>query len=149
MLKDAGTYVDKFALNYGMKDQNPVDHVTFYNRNNDTEGRKKKRNAISNMTPKCFQEFYVRLYVKNKNENVISLARTAFDSWVEDKFNMGSANLIVPSTPNSPSRSSGRPRKRSRSSSSSSSNSSANAKFSSATIAIRELTSIEEEEMEE
>ena len=64
MLVQAGAYIDKFSLNYGMKDKNPIDHVTFYNRNNDTEGRKKKRNTVSHLTPKSFQEFYVRLYVK-------------------------------------------------------------------------------------
>ena len=141
VLVSAGAYIDKFALSYGMKDKNPVDHVTFYNRNNATQGRKKKRNTVSSMTPRCFQEFYVRLYLKETNEDARSLARTAFDAWVESKFHSDASSLIIPSTPNSPSISTDRPKKRARPSSSSSSSS-----YSKASMAIRELTSIDEEE---
>jgi HD superfamily phosphohydrolase len=166
LLKNAGIYIDKFSLNYGMGDQNPVDHVTFYNRNNATEGRQKKRNTISNLTPRLFREYYIRVYIKDSSNNLaIIAARNAFDSWVEKKFHTKDS-LIVPSTPNSPARSTERPKKRQRSrsgssnmgkmsitgspsSSSSSSSDGSNTYFKKVNIAMKELDSIHEEENEQ
>ena len=141
LLCEAGLYIDKFSLNYGMKDKNPVDHVTFYNRNNATEGRQRKRNTVSNFTPRSFQEFYIRIYIKDSSNNAAATAaREAFDTWVETTFH--SSSLIVPSTPNSPARSTERPKKRQRSNSEMSSSTG----YSKASIAIRKLGTVEEED---
>ncbi|KAH8095528.1 dGTPase [Aureococcus anophagefferens] len=90
-------YVDKFAINYGMKDKNPVDSVCFYLREDDTEGRRLRRDQVSCMVPNQFVEYYVRLYVRENVPELKRAAKAALLDWERDYLGRSSDSAIAPS----------------------------------------------------
>jgi len=90
-------YVDKFSINYGMKDKNPVDSVCFYLREDDTEGRRLRRDQVSCMVPNQFVEYYVRLYVRENLPELKRAAKAALLDWERDYLGRSSDSAIAPS----------------------------------------------------
>ena len=101
ILEEAGAYVDKFSLNYGMKWRNPVDEVLFYRRDDATEGVYKRKEHMSHLAPNKFQEFYVRLYLRSRDQLAHDAARRVFKRWCAQKFQNGEtesvSSMIAPS----------------------------------------------------
>lgn len=84
-------YLDEVRINYGMGKENPVDHVLFFLRNDCNQGRHLKQSQISCFIPTHFQETYVRMYCRSRNEDVRKCARDAFDAFCED---IGNASAV-------------------------------------------------------
>ncbi|KAG0714997.1 Deoxynucleoside triphosphate triphosphohydrolase SAMHD1 [Chionoecetes opilio] len=63
-------------LNYGMKDQNPVELVYFYNKNSPTKGKKIKKEE-STMLPERFQEKIFRVLCRSSKEDKFKQAQEA------------------------------------------------------------------------
>ncbi|RGB40297.1 hypothetical protein C1646_637176 [Rhizophagus diaphanus] len=61
--------VDIFKLNYGNKDENPIDKVEFYDKKNLNDVFKLKESQVSYLTPKQFEELTVKK--SNKLGNVL------------------------------------------------------------------------------
>jgi hypothetical protein len=105
VLEEAEAYVDKFSLNYGMKWRNPVDKVLFYRRDKATEGVYKRKEHMSHLAPNKFQEFYVRLYLRSRNQEAHDGARSVFNAWCARKFvqddgensDAGVSSMVAPS----------------------------------------------------
>ena len=64
-------FTDKVVINYGMGNMNPVDHVLFFLRSDDSEGRHLDRSQVSCFIPQIFEEVYVRLYCKDRDPRLV------------------------------------------------------------------------------
>ena len=90
-------YVDTFSVNYGMKDQNPVDRVRFYLRNDEQVGRRLTKDQVSCLVPQHFSEQYVRLYVREDDDGLVHCARQALERWELKAFEGRTESAIAPS----------------------------------------------------
>ncbi|XP_068172529.1 deoxynucleoside triphosphate triphosphohydrolase SAMHD1-like [Antennarius striatus] len=59
--------VDVVDMDYGMKDQNPVDKMYFYDKEKKTEADKKDKRKVSKLLPDKFSEQLIRVYYKKTN----------------------------------------------------------------------------------
>jgi hypothetical protein len=62
-----------------MKDCDPVRHCKFYQSGNPTPFYIESKNSVSMLIPECFEERYIRLYVRNKDH--LEAAYIAFKNW--------------------------------------------------------------------
>ena len=78
--------VDIISINFGMKGKDPVQSVQAYGK--DGTPYQLKESDISEMLPKCFQEKFVRVYVRESKHEQVAAAK--FLIWCENK------NLEIP-----------------------------------------------------
>ncbi|CAB5191198.1 unnamed protein product [Rhizophagus irregularis] len=60
--------VDIFNLNYGNKDENPIDNVEFYDKNQPNDVFKLEESQVSYLTPKQYDELYIRIFTRNRRK---------------------------------------------------------------------------------
>ncbi|CAG8620082.1 27674_t:CDS:2, partial [Dentiscutata erythropus] len=61
--------IEQLGLNYGKKDQNPVEKVTFYDKRKDNDKPFKiTRDELSYLVPETFEEVVLRVFVRTYNE---------------------------------------------------------------------------------
>ncbi|POG63503.1 uncharacterized protein OCT59_023760 [Rhizophagus irregularis] len=60
--------VDIFNLNYGNKDENPIDNVEFYDKNQPNDVFKLEESQVSYLTPKQYEELYIRIFTRNRRK---------------------------------------------------------------------------------
>eukprot|EP01050_Picozoa_sp_SAG11_P018498 SAG11_NODE_2804_length_2953_cov_4.938683_1_plen_375_part_00 len=87
--------VDIVKINYGKGEQNPVDSVVFYGRDDVSVGTTIGAEQVSAMIPHVFQERYLRLYSRVRDKRIKRLARRAFDAY-RGKLPTGSLNVPTP-----------------------------------------------------
>ncbi|XP_074500272.1 deoxynucleoside triphosphate triphosphohydrolase SAMHD1-like [Sebastes fasciatus] len=56
------------TMDYGMKDENPIDKMRFYNKEDDKKAFKIPENRKSKLYPKCFSETLIRFYCKKTDD---------------------------------------------------------------------------------
>ncbi|CAG8711164.1 4942_t:CDS:10 [Dentiscutata erythropus] len=79
--KDHKKFVTKWLeLNYGRGDKNPVEKVTFYDKNNRNETFKIAREDIGYLVPEQFEEIVLRIFVRESNEEQIQLIKDSFEN---------------------------------------------------------------------
>ena len=69
--------LDTVKISYGKGGLDPVRHVGFVGKYQRRASRISESKRASHMTPSCFEERYVRVYVKNK-----AMRRLVLDAWV-------------------------------------------------------------------
>jgi len=91
-LSESDVIVHDLKTNYAMKDRNPVDYCKFY-----SSGSKDpfylEKDSVSLLIPDKFQERFIRLYVRDKDN--LEPARIAFANWVRSLQNTGATPQSV------------------------------------------------------
>ncbi|RIA96134.1 hypothetical protein C1645_815822 [Glomus cerebriforme] len=67
-LKIDDVIVHRLTLNYGMKDENPVDHVKFYDKYTPNKVFKLERSQVSYLVPEQFEELNIRIFTKDREK---------------------------------------------------------------------------------
>lgn len=68
-------------FDYGMKDENPIDHVRFYEKGNLDCAVKVRKDQVSQMLPETFAENHLRLYCKKRDPELIKKGQRCFAAW--------------------------------------------------------------------
>uniref|UniRef100_A0A8B9TM52 Deoxynucleoside triphosphate triphosphohydrolase SAMHD1 n=1 Tax=Anas platyrhynchos TaxID=8839 RepID=A0A8B9TM52_ANAPL len=80
-LKAEDFIVDVISMDYGMKDQNPIDNVLFYCKADPSKAVKISKEQVSRLLPRIFAEQLIRVYCKNLDPNIVSAAKQYFVQW--------------------------------------------------------------------
>ncbi|KAF4788676.1 Deoxynucleoside triphosphate triphosphohydrolase SAMHD1 [Turdus rufiventris] len=80
-LKAENFIVDVVSMDYGMKEQNPIDKVHFYCKADPSKAVKITKEQVSRLLPIIFMEQVVRVYYKSQDPNIISAAKQYFVQW--------------------------------------------------------------------
>ncbi|XP_040186538.1 deoxynucleoside triphosphate triphosphohydrolase SAMHD1-like isoform X2 [Rana temporaria] len=75
--------VDVIDLNYGMKDQDPINNVRFYRKLNPDMAIKITQGQVSLLLPTQFEEQIIRVYCKKTDENILEAAKESFEQWCQ------------------------------------------------------------------
>ncbi|XP_061162756.1 deoxynucleoside triphosphate triphosphohydrolase SAMHD1-like [Saccostrea echinata] len=87
-------------LDYGMKDENPIDHVRFYNKKDPAEPIQVRKNEVSDLLPERFAEQLIRFYSKKRDDESVKQATQAFNVWSKKhQCSVGANNLLPYMTP--------------------------------------------------
>ncbi|XP_030279053.1 deoxynucleoside triphosphate triphosphohydrolase SAMHD1-like [Sparus aurata] len=73
-----------FVLDYGMKNENPVDHIHFYSKGKPDEAFKLPKEEVSRLLPTNFSEKIIRFYCKKTDETSLKAANDHFDRWYKN-----------------------------------------------------------------
>lgn len=76
--------IDIVNLNYGKKDENPIDHVCFYKKNDPDKAEKRKKSEVSGLLPTKFDEQQIRFYCKKNDPKSLTEAFTALQDWCKE-----------------------------------------------------------------
>ncbi|CAG8757920.1 3041_t:CDS:2, partial [Racocetra fulgida] len=60
--------IDQPGLDYGEGGENPVEKITFYDKKENNEQFKLKRDQLSYLVPEQFEELVLRVFVRTNNE---------------------------------------------------------------------------------
>uniref|UniRef100_A0A8C5U4D1 Deoxynucleoside triphosphate triphosphohydrolase SAMHD1 n=1 Tax=Malurus cyaneus samueli TaxID=2593467 RepID=A0A8C5U4D1_9PASS len=86
-LKAENFIVDVINMDYGMKDQNPIDQVHFYCKADPSKAVNISKEQVSKFLPIIFMEQVVRVYYKSQDPYIISCAKQYFVQWcMENDF---------------------------------------------------------------
>ncbi|XP_074409573.1 deoxynucleoside triphosphate triphosphohydrolase SAMHD1 isoform X3 [Zonotrichia albicollis] len=80
-LKAENFIVDVISMDYGMKEQNPIDKVHFYCKADPSKAVKISKEQVSKLLPIIFMEQVVRVYYKSQDPHIISAAKQYFIQW--------------------------------------------------------------------
>ncbi|XP_072168740.1 deoxynucleoside triphosphate triphosphohydrolase SAMHD1-like [Diadema setosum] len=72
-------------LDYGMGNQNPVDYVRFYSKEDPSKAIMIRKGQVSQMLPENFVDRYIRLYCKHRDAESLQKAERCFYKWCEDQ----------------------------------------------------------------
>lgn len=73
--------VDIIQLDFGMKSENPIDHVRFYEKGKSDVAQRIRKTQVSQMLPETFAEQHVRIYSRKRDEMTVYSIRRAFRKW--------------------------------------------------------------------
>ncbi|XP_042742571.1 deoxynucleoside triphosphate triphosphohydrolase SAMHD1 [Lagopus leucura] len=73
--------VDVVNMDYGMKDQNPIDNVLFYCKADPSKAIKISKEQVSRLLPGTFSEQVIRVYCKHQDPVIVSAAKQYFVQW--------------------------------------------------------------------
>ncbi|XP_074867790.1 deoxynucleoside triphosphate triphosphohydrolase SAMHD1 isoform X2 [Carettochelys insculpta] len=68
-------------MDYGMKEQNPIDKVRFYCKSDPSQAVKISKDQVSRLLPETFAEQLIRVYCKKKDEKSLDAATKYFIQW--------------------------------------------------------------------
>ncbi|NWZ87703.1 SAMH1 triphosphohydrolase, partial [Poecile atricapillus] len=86
-LKAENFIVDVISMDYGMKEQNPIDKVHFYCKADPSKAVNISKDQVSKLLPIIFMEQVVRVYYKSQDPRIISAAKQYFVQWcMENDF---------------------------------------------------------------
>jgi len=94
-LAEGDVYVEIVRINYGMKDQNPVDKVNFYNPKDGGAVGPIPGSKVSCLIPHVFEERYVRCYARRKEKQ--EAAAQAFQRWATRVAGVDPLSPLTPS----------------------------------------------------
>ncbi|KAJ8408047.1 hypothetical protein AAFF_G00262750 [Aldrovandia affinis] len=77
--------VNIINMDYGMKEKNPINNVSFYCKNDPTKAIKIRKNQVSQLLPEKFAEQLIRVYCKRTDEKSIEAAKKYFVQWCINK----------------------------------------------------------------
>lgn len=84
-LKAEDFVVDVINMDYGMKEQNPIDNVLFYCKADPSKAVKISKEQVSKLLPRTFAEQVIRVYYKSQDPIVLSAAKQYFIQWCMEK----------------------------------------------------------------
>lgn len=87
--------IQENKINYSMKNDNPLDHVHFYDYIESNEKRKLRPEQISSMMVHSFEEKRLRVYSRNSDYKHVNALHEAFEVWLNKTF----GKQAVTSTP--------------------------------------------------
>ena len=67
--------VDVVTFDYGKKEENPIDHMSFYSKDQPTRAVKVRKDQVSEMLPHKFKEQSVRVYCKLPDKRSLEAAQ--------------------------------------------------------------------------
>ncbi|NXJ06973.1 SAMH1 triphosphohydrolase, partial [Odontophorus gujanensis] len=73
--------VDVVNMDYGMKDQNPIDNVLFYCKADPSKAIKISKEQVSRLLPGTFSEQVIRVYCRHQDQVIVSAAKQYFVQW--------------------------------------------------------------------
>uniref|UniRef100_A0AAQ5ZGY5 Deoxynucleoside triphosphate triphosphohydrolase SAMHD1 n=1 Tax=Amphiprion ocellaris TaxID=80972 RepID=A0AAQ5ZGY5_AMPOC len=73
------------VMDYGMKEQNPINNVRFYCKNDLTKAIQIRKNQVSKLLPEQFAEQLIRVYCKKRDEKSLEAAKKHFVQWCMDR----------------------------------------------------------------
>lgn len=83
--KEDDVIVDILTLNYGNKEENPIDNVRFYDKNDmKKEVFKLKRSQVSYLVPEQFEELNIRIFTRDRNK--INQIRKSFIELLKEEY---------------------------------------------------------------
>ncbi|XP_046707250.1 deoxynucleoside triphosphate triphosphohydrolase SAMHD1-like isoform X1 [Silurus meridionalis] len=89
--------VTVFGIDYGKKEENPIDSVYFYRKNNPNIAFRIPKEKVSKMLPGIFSEQHIRVYCKQRDEEKVEAAKKYFKQWcVKKGFTPQDAEMQVP-----------------------------------------------------
>jgi HD superfamily phosphohydrolase len=94
-LNAADIIIQENKINYSMKDDNPLDHVHFYDYLESNEKRKLRPEQMSSMMMHDFEEKRLRVYSRNSDVRYVHAVHEAFEGWLRKMFGSGA----ITSTP--------------------------------------------------
>uniref|UniRef100_A0AAQ5ZFC7 Deoxynucleoside triphosphate triphosphohydrolase SAMHD1 n=1 Tax=Amphiprion ocellaris TaxID=80972 RepID=A0AAQ5ZFC7_AMPOC len=77
--------VNVIVMDYGMKEQNPINNVRFYCKNDLTKAIQIRKNQVSKLLPEQFAEQLIRVYCKKRDEKSLEAAKKHFVQWCMDR----------------------------------------------------------------
>ncbi|NWH80422.1 SAMH1 triphosphohydrolase, partial [Piaya cayana] len=77
--------IDVISMDYGMKEQNPIDNVLFYCKADPSKAVRITKEQVSKLLPITFAEQVIRVYCKSQDPDVISAAKQYFVQWCIEK----------------------------------------------------------------
>ncbi|KAM9296191.1 deoxynucleoside triphosphate triphosphohydrolase SAMHD1 [Gastrophryne carolinensis] len=77
--------VDVIHMDYGMKEQNPINNVRFYCKSDPTKAVKITKDQVSQLLPEKFAEQIIRVYCKKMDEKSLEAAKRYFVQWCMDR----------------------------------------------------------------
>ncbi|XP_042265068.1 deoxynucleoside triphosphate triphosphohydrolase SAMHD1-like [Thunnus maccoyii] len=89
-LKPEDFEIIKVTMNYGKRDQNPVNDVYFYSKNDHTRAFQIPQEQMSELRPTCFSETLIMVYCKRTDDKSLEAAKKHFLQWCRNKgFQVG------------------------------------------------------------
>ncbi|XP_019406296.1 PREDICTED: deoxynucleoside triphosphate triphosphohydrolase SAMHD1 isoform X2 [Crocodylus porosus] len=80
-LKSEDFIVDVINMDYGMKEQNPIDNVRFYCKSDPSQAIKITKEQVSRFLPETFEEQLIRVYCKKTDAKSLNAAIQYFVQW--------------------------------------------------------------------
>nr|XP_029132376.1 deoxynucleoside triphosphate triphosphohydrolase SAMHD1-like [Labrus bergylta] len=71
-------------MDYGMKEQNPINNVRFYCKDDPTKAFQIRKNQVSKLLPEQFTEQHIRAYCKKTDKKSLDAAKKQFVQWCMD-----------------------------------------------------------------
>ncbi|KAL7399569.1 hypothetical protein ABVT39_026735 [Epinephelus coioides] len=69
------------SMDYGMKDEDPVNKMGFYGKDDPSETTEIFKEQASKLLPTCFSETLIRVYCKKTDETSLKAAKQQFANW--------------------------------------------------------------------
>nr|XP_040048551.1 deoxynucleoside triphosphate triphosphohydrolase SAMHD1-like [Gasterosteus aculeatus aculeatus] len=79
--------IDVINLDYGMKEENPIDRVRFYSKDDPDKGFQIPQNQVFGFLPEKFTKELIRVYCKKLDRESLKAAKDNFKRWCEDPDN--------------------------------------------------------------
>ncbi|XP_032701657.1 deoxynucleoside triphosphate triphosphohydrolase SAMHD1 isoform X4 [Lontra canadensis] len=97
-LKAEDLIVDVINIDYGMEDQNPIDHVRFYSKHNLSKAVRITKDQVSEFLPERFAEQLIRVYCKKTDTKSLHVAHQHFVQWclIRDFTKPQDGDIIAP-----------------------------------------------------
>ncbi|XP_054651195.1 deoxynucleoside triphosphate triphosphohydrolase SAMHD1 isoform X1 [Dunckerocampus dactyliophorus] len=73
--------VSVIHMDYGMKNENPIDNMRFYCKTDPTKAIQISKEQVSRLLPECFAEQLIRVYYKKADDKCLHAARKHFVQW--------------------------------------------------------------------
>uniref|UniRef100_A0A0D9RC48 Deoxynucleoside triphosphate triphosphohydrolase SAMHD1 n=1 Tax=Chlorocebus sabaeus TaxID=60711 RepID=A0A0D9RC48_CHLSB len=77
--------VDVINMDYGMQENNPIDHVSFYCKTDPNRAIRITKNQVSRLLPETFAEQLIRVYCKKMDRKSLYAAKQHFVQWCADR----------------------------------------------------------------
>ncbi|KFO86307.1 Deoxynucleoside triphosphate triphosphohydrolase SAMHD1, partial [Buceros rhinoceros silvestris] len=80
-LKAEDFIIDVINMDYGMKEQNPIDNVLFYCKADPSKAVRIRKEQVSKLLPMTFAEQVIRVYCKSQDPDIVSAAKQYLIQW--------------------------------------------------------------------
>jgi hypothetical protein len=72
------------TFDYGMKEDNPIDYVNFFRKDNPDVAVNIRREKVSKILPSTFRDVQIRVFCRKDDETSIKAAKRCFSAWFGD-----------------------------------------------------------------
>ncbi|KAB5578928.1 hypothetical protein PHYPO_G00188120 [Pangasianodon hypophthalmus] len=94
-LKPEDFVVKVFGIDYGKKEENPIDSVYFYCKNNPSKAFQPQKEQVSKLLPNTFSEKHIIVYCKQTDK--LEAAKKYFEQWCQkNNSEAQDVDIVVP-----------------------------------------------------